>query len=177
MSTGNDFWVGFNLSTIPWNLRQIRLLQATLHVLSVITQFGSFIEIEVRGTFLNVWNSVKTVHKPIARFRMWKKSVGFRAGHPRVARDCVLVVTGANEVIEQHVGGAALPPGHAQVALVVVSAVVGVLEDLAHGGADDGRVGAGLPELCNVKHRKRQSFDTINRPQLAIWFNVHSMLF
>lgn len=129
------------------NVRHSCLLQTTLHVLSVVAEFGSLIEIKIRRTFLNVRNSVKAVHKPVAGFWMWEKSVGFRACHPWVARDSVLIVTGANEVVKQHVGGTPLSPGDAQVALVVVGTVVGVLEDLAHGGADDGRVGTGLPEL------------------------------
>lgn len=129
------------------NVRHSCLLQTTLHVLSVVAEFGSLIEIKIRRTFLNVRNSVKAVHKPVAGFWMWEKSVGFRARHPWVARDSVLIVTGANEVVKQHVGGTPLSPGDAQVALVVVGTVVGVLEDLAHGGADDGRVGTRLPEL------------------------------
>lgn len=144
-------WVVLDLSTSSWKIWDIHscLLQTTLHVLSVVAEFGSLIEIKVRRTFLNVRNSVKAVHKPIAGFRMWKKSVWFRARHPWVARDSVLVVTGSNEVVKQHVGGTPLSPGDAQVTLVVVGTVVGVLEDLAHGGADYGRVGTGLPKLYN----------------------------
>lgn len=81
---------------------------------------------------MNIRNSVKTVHKPITGFGMREKSVGFRTSHPGVACDCVLVVAGADKVVKQHVGGTPFSPGYAQVALVVVSTVIGVLENFTH---------------------------------------------